>query len=98
MSAPPGAPRPVIPRSGDVLKIHEVDYRYGVGELLLRVTAIGGACGDLEPCPERERLTAVFARYEQLPRRRPGVTGVADRGAKAGAGRSWFVVFEQPRY
>jgi hypothetical protein len=42
MSALPRAPRPVIPRPGDVLKIHEDNYRYGVGELVLRVTAIGG--------------------------------------------------------
>jgi len=38
-----GTSRPVIPRPGDVLKIHEDNYRYGVGELVLRVTAIGGA-------------------------------------------------------
>ena len=41
MSAPPRAPRPVIPRPGEVLKIHEDNYRYGLGELVLRVTAIG---------------------------------------------------------
>jgi hypothetical protein len=41
MSTPPSAPRSVIPRPGDVLKIQEADYRYGQGELILRVTEVG---------------------------------------------------------
>jgi hypothetical protein len=42
------------------------------------VTGLDGrcrSCGDLEPCRERGRLEAVFALYNELPRRRPGVTG-----------------------
>jgi len=34
------APGPVIPKPGDVLKIQESDYRYGIGALVLRVTAV----------------------------------------------------------
>ena len=41
MSEYPRAPRPVLPRPGEVLKIQENDYRYGFGELVLRVTAVG---------------------------------------------------------
>jgi len=33
-------PGPVIPKPGDVLKIHENDYQFGLGELVLRVTAV----------------------------------------------------------
>jgi hypothetical protein len=43
------------------------------------VTGLDGrcrSCGDLEPCRERGRLEAVFALYNELPRRRPGVTGI----------------------
>lgn len=29
-----------MPKPGDVLKIHEENYRFGLGELVLRVTAI----------------------------------------------------------
>jgi hypothetical protein len=29
-----------MPRPGDVLKTHEDNYRYGLGELVLRVTAV----------------------------------------------------------
>ena len=29
-----------MPKPGDILKIHENNYRYGVGELVLRVTAV----------------------------------------------------------
>lgn len=29
-----------MPKPGDVLRIHENNYRYGVGELVLRVTAV----------------------------------------------------------
>lgn len=42
MSPLPGTPRPVIPRPGEVLTIREDDYRDGIGDLALRVTAIGG--------------------------------------------------------
>jgi len=58
------------------------------------VTGLDGrckACGDLEPCRERECLSAVFAGYDELPRRRPGATGVAARTAEAPSGQSWFV-------
>jgi hypothetical protein len=35
-------------------------------------------CGELAPCPTLLAASAVFARYHQLPRRRPGL---AMRGA-----------------
>jgi hypothetical protein len=58
------------------------------------VTGLDGccrSCGDLEPCRERGRLGAVFARYDELPRRRPGVTGVGVRRTIEGREeRSWF--------
>jgi hypothetical protein len=34
---------PVSPQPGDVLRIHEDDYRFGLGELVLRVTSVRGA-------------------------------------------------------
>lgn len=36
-------------------------------------------CGELAPCAARSAASAVFARYGQLPRRRPGLAlqGVA---------------------
>lgn len=37
------------------------------------------ACRQMEPCSERYRMGAVFARYERLPRRRAGVTKVGLR-------------------
>jgi hypothetical protein len=40
VNEPPRAPWPVLPKPGDVLKIHEDNYCYGQGELVLRVTAI----------------------------------------------------------
>jgi hypothetical protein len=40
VSTPPRASRPVTPRPGDVLKIQEENYRYGLGELVLRVTQV----------------------------------------------------------
>jgi hypothetical protein len=33
-------PGPVTPKPGDVLKIQENNYRYGIGELVLRVTQV----------------------------------------------------------
>lgn len=33
-------PGRVAPKPGDVLKIHEDNYRFGLGELVLRVTAV----------------------------------------------------------
>jgi hypothetical protein len=57
------------------------------------VTGLDGrcqACGDLEPCRERGRLEEVFARYDELPRRRPGVTGVTVRRTTADGRGSWF--------
>lgn len=40
MSESPRAPRPVLPKPGDVLKIQENDYQFGLGVLVLRVTAL----------------------------------------------------------
>jgi hypothetical protein len=57
------------------------------------VTGLDGrcvGCRDLEPCRERGRLEAVFARYGRLPVRRPGVTGVGLRRNPSGNGGSWF--------
>jgi hypothetical protein len=31
---------PVTPKPGDLLKIHEDNYRFGLGELILRVTEV----------------------------------------------------------
>jgi hypothetical protein len=31
------------------------------------------ACGELAPCPARRAASAVFAKYGQLPGRRPGL-------------------------
>ena len=36
-------------------------------------------CGQLEPCDARNRASAVFARYNQMPHRRPGL---ASRGVR----------------
>jgi len=47
------------------------------------------ACREIEPCAERARTSAVFARYERLPRRQPGATKVGLRRAGT-ADRSWF--------
>ncbi|MDT5030532.1 MAG: hypothetical protein QOC94_703 [Actinoplanes sp.] len=33
-------PGPQRPKPGEVLKIHEDNYRYGIGELVLRVTEV----------------------------------------------------------
>lgn len=33
-------PRAVLPKPGDVLKIEEDNYRFGLGELVLRVSAV----------------------------------------------------------
>ncbi len=41
MNPRPGTPRPVAPQPGEVMKIQEVNYRYGLGELVLRVTGVG---------------------------------------------------------
>jgi hypothetical protein len=57
------------------------------------VTGLDGRCAgcrELEPCPERGRLEAVFARYGRLPVRRPGVTGVGVRSVESPRARSWF--------
>jgi hypothetical protein len=57
------------------------------------VTGLDGrcrSCGDLEPCRERSRLEAVFTLYGELPRRRPGVTGMGVRRAEGKVRQSWF--------
>jgi hypothetical protein len=63
------------------------------------VTGLDGrcrSCGHLEPCQERGRLEDVFARYDELPRRRPGVTGVGLRQPEQAGGRSWFAAQSLP--
>jgi hypothetical protein len=50
------------------------------------------SCGDVEPCRERGRLEAVFARYDELPRRRPGMTGTGVRESAVSGRPSWFAV------
>ena len=47
-------------------------------------------CQQTEPCAERRRLAGVFARYGQLPERRPGLTRVRLRRMTATDERSWF--------
>lgn len=47
--------RPVAPKPGDVLKIHEDDYRYGLGELALRITQVGS----VQQLADGEWLTVV---------------------------------------
>ncbi|MEN3308389.1 MAG: hypothetical protein V7603_4591 [Micromonosporaceae bacterium] len=36
-------------------------------------------CGETEPCSRRNAASAVFARYDCLPRRRPGLAGSRTR-------------------
>jgi hypothetical protein len=40
VSAHPAVPGPVAPQPGEVMTIHEDNYRFGVGELVLRVTEV----------------------------------------------------------
>lgn len=47
-------------------------------------------CGDVEPCPARVRLEAVFALYGRLPQRRPGVTMVGLRATEGRRKQLWF--------
>jgi hypothetical protein len=48
------------------------------------------ACREIEPCGERVRTSGVFARYRQLPQRRPGMTKAGLRRAEVTGDRSWF--------
>jgi hypothetical protein len=41
MSPERRAARLLVPRLGEVLAIHEVNYRYGSGELVMRVVRVG---------------------------------------------------------
>lgn len=68
MDASAAPERPVIaPAAGDVLRIAESDYCYGVGPLVLRVTKVGA---DLERYPRLEWLS-----LRGVELRRDGSTG-----------------------
>jgi hypothetical protein len=44
-------------------------------------------CGTSKPCVERQSADAIFARYQRLPKRQPGMTRV---GACSTASGGWF--------
>jgi hypothetical protein len=47
-------------------------------------------CGGTEPCRARVRLEAVFALYDRLPKRKPGITRVGLRRMERTDPRAWF--------
>lgn len=57
------------------------------------VTGVDGrclGCCEPEPCAERTRMSALFARYERLPRRRPGITKAGLRCFQPTKSAQWF--------